>query len=63
MKISLNLRDDLIRAASKCTGIAEKTALIHKGLEELIKFAARKRLSELGGTLNTAQAPKRKQNW
>jgi Arc/MetJ family transcription regulator len=61
MKTTLNLNDELIQEASKCTGIKEKTALIHKGLEELIKFAARERLAKLGGTFKSASlTPRRK---
>ncbi len=58
----MNLQDDLIKAAMEATGIKEKTALVHKGLEELIKTAAYKRLISLGGSDPKAKAaPRRKQ--
>lgn len=60
MKTTLNLNDELIKEASKCTGIKEKTALIHRGLEELIRFAARERLAKLGGALKTATGSPRR---
>lgn len=44
------------------TGITEKTALIHKGLEELIKTAAYKRLIALGGSELKAQAGHRRKS-
>jgi Arc/MetJ family transcription regulator len=60
MKTTLNLNDDLMREAAKCTGIKEKTALIHKGLEELVKYAARERLAKLGGALKSASITPRR---
>ena len=59
-KTTLNLREDLIREAQKATGISEKTALIHKGLEELIRKAAIDRLIARAGTDPNASAPARK---
>lgn len=60
MKTTLNLRDDLITKASEATGIKEKTALVHKGLETLIAKAARERLIQLGGSDPGASVPKRR---
>ena len=50
MKTTINLKDDLVAEASELTGIHEKTALIHKGLESLIALENRKRLIALAGT-------------
>jgi len=44
------------------TGIKEKTAVIHRGLEELVNKAARQRLIKLGGLMKTARAPRRRRN-
>ncbi|MBI3535127.1 MAG: type II toxin-antitoxin system VapB family antitoxin [Deltaproteobacteria bacterium] len=61
MKTTLNLRDDLVKQAMKATGMTEKTALVHRGLEELIKTAAYQRLIALGGyDPNAKAAPRRK---
>ncbi len=60
MKTTLILKDDLINEAMKETGIKEKTAVIHYGLQEILKAAARKRLIALGGKLKKVkQAPRR----
>jgi Arc/MetJ family transcription regulator len=51
MRTTLNLDDELIRQAREYTGIAEKTALIHAALRELIARGAARRLAALGGTM------------
>ena len=51
MRTTLNLRDDLIARAATLSGISEKTALIHAGLEALIQKKAAERLATLGGTM------------
>ena len=50
MRTTIILKDDLIKKARLATGITEKTALIHKGLELLIQQAATERLIKLGGS-------------
>jgi Arc/MetJ family transcription regulator len=50
MRTTLNIEDDLIKKASKLTGIKEKTSLVKLGLEALIAKESSKRLSRLGGT-------------
>ena len=42
--------DVLIDRARRLTGIEEKTALVHAGLEALIAREAAKRLAALGGS-------------
>ena len=59
MKTTINLKDELVKKASEATGIKEKTALIHTGLQSLIDKAARERLIKLGGSDPRAKAPKR----
>lgn len=59
-KTTIILKDELIEAARQATGIMEKTALIHKGLEELIKKAAINRLIARSGADPSASAPTRK---
>ncbi len=49
MRTTLNLKDDLVKKAQEMTGIKEKTALIHRGLELLIQQGAAQRLIKLKG--------------
>jgi len=50
MRTTLNVDDELVARASRLTGITEKTALLHAGLEALIARASARRLATLGGT-------------
>jgi Arc/MetJ family transcription regulator len=50
MRTTLNIDSDLLREASKLTGITEKTAIVRLGLEALIAKESAKRLATLGGT-------------
>jgi len=50
MRTTLNLNDDLINKAASLTGVREKTALIHLGLEALIARESARRLAQLGGS-------------
>ncbi len=60
MRTTLILRDDVLRKAARLTGIREKTALVHAGLEALIARAAARRLAALGGTEATLERPRRR---
>jgi Bacterial antitoxin of type II TA system, VapB len=60
MRTTMNLRDDLVRKASELTGIPEKTALIHAGLEALIAREAARRLASLGGSERGLESPRRR---
>ncbi len=46
----MNIDDDLLKKASRLTGVKEKTALVRLGLEALIARESSKRLAKLGGT-------------
>jgi Arc/MetJ family transcription regulator len=50
MRTTLNLDASLVEEARQLTGIQEKTALLHAGLEVLIQREAARRLAALGGT-------------
>lgn len=52
MRTTLNIEDELIKKASRLTGIKEKTSLVRLGLEALIARESSKRLAKLGGTEN-----------
>ncbi len=61
MRTTLNIDDELLRAASRATGETEKTALIHLGLRALVEAAARERLIRTGGSYpRAAAAPRRR---
>jgi hypothetical protein len=50
MRTTLLLRDDLLKRAAELSGMQQKTALVHAGLEALIEKKARERLAALGGS-------------
>ncbi len=60
MRTTLNIDDDLVERARHLSGITEKTALIHAGLEALIARASAQRLAALGGQEKALQAPARR---
>jgi len=50
MRTTLNINETLLERAAELTGIKEKTALIHAGLEALIARESSRRLAVLGGS-------------
>jgi hypothetical protein len=63
MKTTLNIDDQILKKASRLTGISEKTALVRRGLEALIEQESAKRLAALGGTEKQLKSvPRRKSN-
>jgi len=50
MRTTLNIHDELLRRAAKLTGVSQKTALIHMGLEALVDRESARRLAKLGGS-------------
>ncbi len=50
MRTTLNIDLDLLKEASRLTGVSEKTALVRLGLQALIAKESAKRLADLGGT-------------
>ena len=50
MRTTLNLNEPLLSKARALTGISEKTALVHAGLEALIARESARRLAAMGGT-------------
>jgi Arc/MetJ family transcription regulator len=49
MRTTLTIDENLLERASKLTGIRQKTALVHAGLEALIAHEAARRLAPLAG--------------
>ena len=60
MRTTLIVDDALLERARELTGIEEKTALVHAGLEALIAREAARRLAALGGTMPNLVAPPRR---
>lgn len=60
MRTTIIIRDEVIKKAADLTGIKEKTALVHAGLEALIEKKARERLAALGGTAPKFKAGRRR---
>lgn len=60
MRTTLILDDALIERARRLTGIDEKTALVHAGLEALIARAAARRLAALSGSMSDLTAVPRR---
>jgi Arc/MetJ family transcription regulator len=61
MRTTLNIDDKILKKASRLTGLKEKTALVHLGLEALIARESSKRLARLGGTeKNRRPIPRRR---
>jgi Arc/MetJ family transcription regulator len=50
MRTTLNIDDQTLQRAADITGVREKTALVHMGLEALVSLESAKRLARLGGT-------------
>jgi len=61
MRTTLIIDAELLDRARGLTGIQEKTALVHAGLEALIARESGKRLAALGGTQpKAAKIPRRR---
>ena len=50
MRTTVNIDDELMKAAQKLTGIKEKAALLRAGLKALIEQESARRLAKLGGS-------------
>ncbi len=60
MRTTVIIKDEVLKQAIEMTGIKEKTALLHAGLEALIEKKARERLIALGGSDPKAEAGRRR---
>ena len=50
MRTTLILNDELVEKAGRLSGLREKTAVVHAGLEALIARESAQRLAALGGS-------------
>jgi Arc/MetJ family transcription regulator len=61
MRTTLILDDELLERARSLTGLKEKTAMVHAGLEALIARESARRLAALGGSERALlRAPRRR---
>ena len=60
MRTTLNIDDAMLADAMRLTGLKEKTAVVHAGLQALIRRENARRLIALGGTDPEAQAAPRR---
>jgi len=60
MRTTLILDDTLLERARRLSGLREKTAVVHAGLEALIRLESARRLATLGGSDGKARAPRRR---
>jgi len=60
MRTTLNIDDDLLKNASRLTGISQKTSLVRMGLEALVARESARRLAELGGSEKSLRPVRRR---
>ena len=60
MRTTLNIDDELLARAKRLSGLKEKTAIVHAGLEALVALASARRLAALGGSENGLRGPRRR---
>jgi Arc/MetJ family transcription regulator len=60
MRITLTLDDDLVAQARAYTGVTGMSALVREALTALIQRESALRLSRLGGTEPSIEAPSRR---
>lgn len=62
MRTTLNIDDALLAKAKRLSGLEEKTAIVHAGLEALVALESARRLAALGGTEKHLLAVKRRRS-
>lgn len=62
MRTTVTIEDELIREAAQLTGIEERSALLRRGLETLIRVESARRLAALGGSDPEATAAVRRRD-
>ena len=60
MRTTMNIDDGMLAEAMRLTGLTEKTAVVHAGLQALIKRENARRLIALGGTDQEARVGRRR---
>ena len=62
MRTTLILDDELLKQALELSGLKEKTAVVHAGLEALIARESARRLAALGGSEKTLKPTPRRRS-
>jgi Arc/MetJ family transcription regulator len=60
MRTTLILNDELLEKARRLTGLKEKTAMVHAGLEALVARESARRLAALGGSEKSLRLARRR---
>ncbi len=60
MRTTMIINDELLAKAMRLSGLKEKTAVVHAGLEALIARESARRLARLGGSDPQAEAAPRR---
>ncbi|MEZ5499840.1 MAG: type II toxin-antitoxin system VapB family antitoxin [Steroidobacteraceae bacterium] len=60
MRTTLIIDDELLSKATSLSGLREKTAVVHAGLQALIARESARRLAALGGTQPKLRLPPRR---
>lgn len=62
MRTTLNIDDELLAKAKRLSGLTEKTAIVHAGLEALVALESARRLAALGGSEKEARPVRRRRS-
>lgn len=62
MRTTMIINDELLAKAMRLSGLKEKTAVVHAGLEALIARESARRLARLGGSDPEAEAAPRRRS-
>ena len=62
MRTTLNIDDELLARAKRLSGLKEKTAIVHAGLEALIARESARRLAVLGGSEKRLRTVRRRRS-
>lgn len=62
MRTTLNIDDELLEKARRLSGLKEKTAIVHAGLEALVARESARRLAVLGGSESELRPARRRRS-
>lgn len=60
MRTTLNIDSELLERARRLSGLKEKTAVVHAGLEALVALESARRLAALGGSEKNLRSVRRR---
>jgi Arc/MetJ family transcription regulator len=62
MRTTLNIDEELLEKAKRLSGLEEKTAILHAGLEALVARESARRLAALGGSERELRPTRRRRS-